>query len=177
VPDTPPLEQFYDLNRLSNAGGEMDVVANPEQLAGLAEWFDVESIEKFSARIFLRKLGSDRYRYNAVLTCDLTQQSVVTLEPVKTRIEEEFSREYHVRPRVRGIHAGEEDLSPAAADDDLPEELVSPNLDLAGPLLEELSLALDPYPRRPGEDFDPPADDAPERPNPFAVLKRLKGED
>ena len=60
-------------------------------------------------------------------------------------------------------------------DEDVPEEIESLHYDLAGPLLEEFVLALDPYPRAPGGGISAPpkaADDRPE--SPFAVLKGLK---
>jgi uncharacterized metal-binding protein YceD (DUF177 family) len=67
-----------------------------------------------------------------------------------------------------------EAVAPGAGEDDAPEEITSPNYDLAGPLLEEFSLAIDPYPRAPGAAFES-ADGEGEQPdNPFAVLKSLK---
>lgn len=171
-----PIEQFYDLSDLSSGGAEIVVEAKPEQRAKLAAWLEVESVEKFRAVVALTKLAMNRYRYEAVLKCDLTQASVVTLEPLRKKIEERFSRELHVAYRSRQAPDPDKELTLSAADDDAPEEIESPRFDLAGPLLEELSLALDPYPRAPDESFslpDPP-DAKPE--SPFAVLKRLKGE-
>ena len=49
--------------------------------------------------------------------------------------------------------------------------------DLAAPLLEEFLLALDPYPRAPGVVFESPETGEVPPPNPFAVLKALKGKD
>ena len=80
----------------------------------------------------------------------------------------------HVLHRPRHPKVPDAELAPAAPDDDVPEELDSPRYDLAAPLLEELSLALDPYPRAPGEDFKAPEQPGGEIPNPFAVLKKLK---
>ncbi len=53
--------------------------------------------------------------------------------------------------------------------------LESSVIDLAAPVLEELSLSLDPYPRKAGVEFAPP-EEAPARSpdNPFAVLGKLK---
>jgi hypothetical protein len=41
-------------------------------------------------------------------------------------------------------------------------------------VLEELVLAIDPYPRKPGVAFQPPADEGGQAEHPFAVLKKLK---
>jgi hypothetical protein len=171
-----PLERIYDLSDLSVAGTEVTIDAKPEQRAKIAAWLEVESVEKFVGVIALRKLSMNRYRYEAVLKCHLTQSSVVTLEPLQTRIEERFSRELHVAYRSRHAPEPDRELTLSAADDDAPEEIESPHYDLAAPLLEELSLALDPYPRAGDESFSLP--DAPQaKPDsPFAVLKKLKGE-
>jgi hypothetical protein len=55
----------------------------------------------------------------------------------------------------------------------MPEEIDSLHYDLTAPLIEEFILALDPYPRAPGVEFQAPeGEGAPE--SPFAVLKGLK---
>jgi uncharacterized metal-binding protein YceD (DUF177 family) len=61
------------------------------------------------------------------------------------------------------------------ADDGL-ETIDSPIVDVAAPVLEELSLALDPYPRKPGVAYVPPeeGDAAAVKESPFSVLKNLK---
>jgi uncharacterized metal-binding protein YceD (DUF177 family) len=171
-----PIERIYDLSDLSVAGTEVTIDANPEQRAKIAGWLEVVSVEKFVGVIALRKLSMNRYRYEAVLKCHLTQSSVVTLKPLRTRIEERFSRELHVAYRSRHAPEPDKELTLSAADDDAPEEIESPHYDLAAPLLEELSLALDPYPRAEEESFTlpEPPDAKPE--SPFAILKRLKGE-
>jgi hypothetical protein len=64
------------------------------------------------------------------------------------------------------------ELAPGAGDDEAPEEIESTRYDVAGPVLEEFSLAIDPYPRAPGVAYEPPPDEKPE--SPFAVLARLK---
>ena len=172
---SPPLEHFYNLSRLSNAGDQVIVSAGkPEEFRRLAEWFAVESVEKFEGTVSLQKLADSRYGYDAVLVCDLTQPSVVSLEPVRTHIEERFTRELHVAPRARRAVEPAEDPPVAFGDDEGPEELDSPNYDLAVPLLEELSLALDPYPKAPDEVFAEPAGPAADIDSPFAILKKLK---
>ena len=171
-----PIVHFYDLSRLSDAGAEIVVSARAGELSNLAQWLDVESVQKFEGVVTLTKLATHRYRYDAVLACDLTQSSVVSLEPVRARIEERFSRELHVAHRPRHQKVVEPEMPVAEGEDDVPEELDSPHYDLAAPLLEELSLALDPYPRAPGEGFEAPDGLGDPVESPFAVLKKLKGD-
>ena len=55
--------------------------------------------------------------------------------------------------------------------DDPPELLEGDEIDLGGYVVEHLALEIDPFPRKPGVVFEPPADT--EERSPFAVLKRL----
>ncbi|MFC3070126.1 YceD family protein [Phenylobacterium soli] len=66
--------------------------------------------------------------------------------------------------------AGEAELDPDAPDP--PDVLEGEAIDLAAYVVEHLALELDPFPRKPGAEFEftPPA---PEE-SPFAVLKKLK---
>jgi hypothetical protein len=99
---------------------------------------------------------------------------VVTLEPVRAHLEGAFSRDLHLTRVSRHAVPEIEALAPGAGEDDAPEEITSTNYDVAGPLLEEFSLMIDPYPRAPGAAFES-AEGAGEQPdNPFAVLKSLK---
>jgi uncharacterized metal-binding protein YceD (DUF177 family) len=169
-----PVEHIYDLSTLSNAGAEIAISATPAQREKLTHWLEAASVEKFSATVTLTKLAPNRFRYDALLVCDLTQPSVVSLEPVKAHVEEEFSRELHITHRGRHLPDKAEELTLMAGDEDVPEEIEGHKYDLAGPLLEELSLALDPYPRAQGEAFADLAEPEDKPDSPFAVLKQLK---
>jgi len=170
----PPIERLYDLNRLSEAGYETTIAAGPEDRERLAAWADVSGINKFEGRVFLRRTSATRFAYTAHLEVDLVQACTVTLEPVSSSISMDFTRSLHLVPHVKKMVDYSGELSPAAGDDEVPEEIDSARYDLAGPLLEEFSLAIDPYPRAPGVAFDAP-EDAEEPPeSPFAVLGKLK---
>ena len=169
--EEPPIRQMFDLSDLSQAGTDVAIEAQGDELARLAEWAGVDAVRAFGARVNIRKLNQTRFAYEADLTADIVQSCIVTLEPVETGISRHIERELHITPRVEqegGI------LTLAAGDDDVPETIDSTDYDLAGPLLEEFALAIDPYPRKAGVSFTPPAEaDAPPE-SPFAVLKALK---
>jgi uncharacterized metal-binding protein YceD (DUF177 family) len=166
-----PLEHFYDLGDLTQAGSEVRVVAAPETLPGLAVWAEVEAVKVFSAKVQMKRLGSNRFFFAADLDVDLVQSCVVTLEPVESHISRHLERELHLSPKMPDA-AGELTLS--AGDEDVPETITSLNYDLAAPLLEEFSLAIDPYPRKEGAAFTPPEGTESAKESPFAVLKALK---
>jgi uncharacterized metal-binding protein YceD (DUF177 family) len=171
--DGLPISRPYNLNRLGQAGDEMAFTTTEEERAALARFTEVPRIESFAGRVELKKLSSTRFRLAFTLEADIAQSCVVTLVDVPAHIALRFMRELHFSAPLRRTA----DL-PAAADipldDDLPEEIDSLHYDLAAPLVEEFVLALDPYPRAPGVEFEPriEGEEAPE--NPFAVLKGLK---
>jgi hypothetical protein len=168
----PPLHHFYDLADLSEAGAEVVVSAKPADLPALAKWAGVDAVERFEGRVELRKLPAHRFVYEAALTADIVQSCVVTLEPVRSRLERNVSRTLRLSQTPRRLAEPEPAWSPA--DDEDPEEIESLRYDLASPLLEEFVLSIDPYPRSPGVAFEPPADKLQPAESPFAVLKTLK---
>jgi uncharacterized metal-binding protein YceD (DUF177 family) len=99
----------------------------------------------------------------------------VTLEPFESDLEGEI----RLRALPQGSAAlggpdeagGELDLDPEA--DDPPEVLPDDRIDLGAYVVEDLSLAIDPFPRKPGVEFEAP--EQPGEPSPFAVLAKLKG--
>jgi len=105
----------------------------------------------------------------------LRQICGVTLEPFDSELEGEI----HVRALPQGSAAlggadeagGELDLDPEG--EDPPDVLPEDRIDLGGYVVEDLSLAIDPFPRKPGVEFEAP--EQPGEPSPFAVLAKLKG--
>lgn len=174
--DAPPIERIYELGKLSEAGDEVLIKASGDDLTRLAQWADLLGVERFEGAVSLRKISPTRFAYDAVLTVDIVQACVVTLDPVRSHIAHSFARELHYTPPLKRHEDIAGELMLAAGDDDVPDEITSTRYDLAGPLLEEFVLAIDPYPRAPGVAFEAPADAVAKPESPFAVLKKLKGE-
>lgn len=168
-----PLSHPYNLNRLGQAGDEVRFHAAEAERLALARFAGVPRVDEFAGQVELKKLAPNRFALNFTLTADICQSCVVTLADVPAHIERRFKRELHFNPALRRSP----DAPPAEEvplEDDLPEEIDSLHYDLAVPLIEEFVLAIDPYPRAPGVEFEPPggSEEAPE--SPFAVLKGLK---
>jgi uncharacterized metal-binding protein YceD (DUF177 family) len=169
------FSHVYNLGRLGQAGDAVAIEAGPEERAGLARLAGVLEVPKFSAGATLKKISPSRFEIAYALAAEVIQACVVSLEPLTAPIVREFTRELHFTPVLR--HADKEVIV-SPADDEVPEEIESLHYDLAGPLVEEFLLAIDPYPRKDGVAFAPPgeapgkAKDKPE--SPFAVLKSLK---
>ena len=172
-----PLAHSYNLARLGNAGDKVAITADETQRAAIAKWSGVLSLEKFEAGIEIKKLGPSRFGLEFALDAAVTQACVVTLEPVPARLERRFTRELHFIGPARHKPVTDDsgpDLVLDSAEEEGPEEIESLHYDLAGPVLEEYVLSLDPYPRRPGVEFAPQTEPSDRPESPFAVLKGLK---
>ena len=105
----------------------------------------------------------------------MRQTCGVTLEP----FESDLDGEIRIRALPEGSAAlggpdetgSEIDLDPGS--DDPPDALEDDRIDLAAYVVEDLSLAIDPFPRKPGVEFAAP--EQPGESSPFAVLAKLKG--
>ena len=166
-----PLSHFFDLGDLSQAGSRVHIDAKGDDLTRLAHWAGVDEVRSFAAQVELSRLSRTRFAYEAELEADIVQSCVVTLEPVTTHIVRHISRDLHFSPR---LHAESGELTLAAGDENTPEEIPSLDYDLAAPLLEEFVLSIDPYPRKQGAAFEPPAQPVEPPESPFGVLKKLK---
>jgi hypothetical protein len=101
----------------------------------------------------------------------LGQTCVVTLEPIESDLEEVVDLVF--TPQAADAATETETISPRADDEEPPEPLVGGKLDLGAIATEFLLLGIDPYPRKPGAEFEPvKAGDG--KAKPFAALEALK---
>ncbi len=171
----PPISMPFDLGSVSDHGAEITLRPSAPERTAIAAWLGAESVERLEASIRLTRLADERYRYAARFSADVIQACVVTLEPLSSHLEGEVERDFQVmRALPRRLRAEIHDSGPPDDGEEGPEILETPIIDLAAPVLEELSLSLDPYPRAPGVAFEPPKDDAGASSSPFAVLAKLK---
>jgi uncharacterized metal-binding protein YceD (DUF177 family) len=178
-----PFTAPFDLGTVRDRVVEVPLEPRPAERGKIAHWLGIETIDSLKAVIQLSRSGADEYAYRGHFEADVVQACVITLAPVPSHLSGEISRQFKVLPRAstrRRKSAVEPSaaiptiIDLAAADEDSPELLDQPVLDLAGPLLEELSLALDPYPKAPGAAFEVPPEPAAPADNPFAALEALK---
>lgn len=172
----PPYTVPFELAGLSERGAEISVSPDAAERARIAAWLGALEVPRLDATIRLSRLGDDVYRYDADFTVEVIQACVVTLEPVPSIHTGYAERRYHLlaraprrAPRSPGVEAIE-----VSDDEDAPEVISTSLLDIAAPMLEEISLLLDPYPRAPGVTFEAPQEDDEGTDNPFAVLAKLK---
>ena len=157
----PEFSRVVDLADLPKDGCVYDLSAGEDERAALAARFDLVSMSRLEARLRVVWRGN-ALRVDGDLRADVVQSCVVTLSPVESRLKERlelaFARE---RP---GETFGLDDAEPLTGD----------ALDVGELVAEELSLALDPYPRLPDAERPESADAEVPRESPFDVLAKLK---
>src|SRR4051794_13870152 len=92
----PPLSRIYNLADLSDAGDEIVIAADADQRARLAKWAGLEAVEGFEARVILHRRAANRFDYEAILSADIRQSCVVSLEPVRSHLALNISRQLHL---------------------------------------------------------------------------------
>jgi hypothetical protein len=174
-----PYSATFDLGLVPERGKELVLTPSESERKSISDWLGIEALNSLKANVLIERLGENHYTYAAKFEADVVQACVVTLEPVPAHVSGVYRRDFRVRSRGAASRRKKPVPEPqtidiSLADEDGPELLDSPIVDLAAPLLEELSLALDPYPRAPGVVFEPPAEAAVPSHRPFAVLEHLK---
>ena len=191
----PELSRRIPLRRLDAARDDDDglsivVEADAAERAELAQRLMVAAVDAMCCRFTLSGAGRNGVvEAEGLLHARVTQVCVVTAEPFEAAVTERFSLRFVPEDTLSARPDSELDLE---ADDEVP--YAGGVIDLGEAATEQLALALDPYPHRPGVERpagvgigDPPlhGGDAPdvggdglgsdgERISPFAALSRLR---
>lgn len=123
---------------------------------------------RLEAAFDLARRDRDGLRVTGTVSAEVEQTCVVTLEPVRNAVREQV--ELAFSPAAAGRGDGGVPAEPAAGE---PEPLEGGTVDLGALAVEFLMLGIDPYPRKPGAVFEPPAD-LQAQAHPFAALAALK---
>ncbi|AWK86865.1 YceD family protein [Azospirillum thermophilum] len=179
----PEFSRIVSAEMVRRADLTETIEATEAERRALAERFELEGIGRLTATVRLRAVrGGQMIRVSGSLEADVVQTCVVTLDPVPAHVSESFEALFAPETMIED-EGLEIDIDPTVADEDSPEPMVNGRIDIGELTAQHLSLGLDPYPRAPGIDFEgydegeeeeeqPVAE--PEKPNPFAVLERLK---
>lgn len=154
-----------------------DIEADEGERHALARRFDLVSLDRLRASLRVAAMaGGHRVRIEGTLEASVVQTCVVTLQPVEATVGEPFAVDFVPES---DLEEGEEvEFDPEG--EDPPEVLRDSTIDVGELVAEQLSLALDPYPRHPsaGPAGGPVWQDDPaeveEKPSPFAVLAKLR---
>ena len=166
---SPEFSRVVSTARLTGTPAVHRIEANAEERGALAHRFNLLELPRLEAEVALRRLPGGHVRLDATLLAKVVQPCVVTLDPVPSTVGEEFRLVYSP-----DVPTAMEDVL-IAGDEDIVEPLVGETIDIGEAVAQQLSLALDPYPRAAGA---APALQGIAEPetilSPFAALAKLR---
>ena len=173
--DTAPLfDAIVRIDRLPANGRDLKVSLDEPTRAKLAAELKLSAIDTFEATLIVVPLRGG-IRAQGRLVAHVVQPSVVTFEPVGQQIDEVVDRVYLPEPHGHHKPTPGSELFVDLEDDDFPDHIDGPEVDLSALLIETLALAIDHYPRHEGESLDSLGVDLGNGPSgPFAGLEKLK---
>jgi hypothetical protein len=160
------------------AGERYTLVADAPVRAAIARMAGLRDLPRLGAEFEVTRRGAGGLHVVGRVSATVGQNCVVTLEPLDNEIGEEINLIFMPQIATPEDHRGEDsEPNPAQENAADAEPLVGGVIDLGALATEFLILGLDPYPRKPGAVFEPPAQ--PERDEgPFAALSGwAKGRD
>ncbi len=169
---TPEFHHLLAVDRVPPSGLDRLVVASAAECAALATRMAIPAVQALSCRFRLTQqadrsiLGAGRLTARVVRTC------VVSLDDFETEIVEDFRVRFVPAERLQDDATDPDEIDPES-DDEIPFEAGA--IDLGEAAAEQLALALDPYPRKPGAVVPEEMPDA--AASPFAALSRLRRPD
>jgi len=166
---------YLDLSVMAQAGGDEYFEVPERDRAAIAKAFSVDAIEDLAARLHVTRISTNEFAVAGNLKATVLQSCVVTLQPIRTRFDLDVSRHYRVVPPA--WRRKEPSILDVTMDEEETETVPSSSVDVASPVLEELSLAIDPYLKAEGAEFESTENESLREESPFAVLKALKVRD
>jgi len=151
------------LEAISAAGQDVTVEASAAECAALAARLRLPGVRALSCRFRLRPGPAGTIEADGRLSAEVTQICVISLDEFPAEVREDFA--------LRFVPAGSEtDSDDPESVDEIP--YGGQTIDLGEAAAEQLALALDPYPRKPGAEL--PEEASPAAENPFARLAALR---
>jgi uncharacterized metal-binding protein YceD (DUF177 family) len=175
----PEFSHPIPVDRLSKTGTFLKISANEAERQALAERLGIPAIKFLIAEVRLKPDSKGRkVLVDADVNAHVTQTCVVTLDPIENSIQTTA----RIRFENNSSPSQDDDVEIWAEDEDPPDPIVNGLIDIGEFVVEQMVLALDPFPRSAGAEFETPedavnsADGAANKPHPFAILEKLKEE-
>jgi hypothetical protein len=172
----PEFSRLVAVDRVPPQGLIEHISADEDERRGLAKRFGLLALSELSATLKLEPWRRGGIHVSGALDATVDQTCVVSLDSFTSRMAIDLSRYFSGAPQpgpAAAVHSVE------SLEDDEPDVISGGSIDLGEIVAEELGLALDPYPRKPGIEFSPPPAGPEDEPNqgPFGDLTSLRAID
>ncbi len=158
------------VNDVPETGRQLDLVADAPVRDATAKLAGLRDLPRLEADYDVTLHGKGGLRVSGRVRATVGQVCVVTLEPIENDIDEPVDL---VLVPVDALPESAGAPGPEDGSDDGPEPLIDGMIDLGAIATEFLLLAIDPYPRKPGAEFQAPSAGESSA-HPFAALAALK---
>ncbi len=142
----PEFSRLIDVIRIN---GTHKVKANEQELLAISKRFRIPAISKLEAEVAFKRGKGGLFHVEGTLNAVLTQTCVVSLENFELEVNEAVDATY----TEGGTLPMQETRTFEDEDPDAPEPIVNGKIDIGELVVQSLSLALDPHPRKPGVEF------------------------
>jgi hypothetical protein len=163
--------------QIPDTGMHREFDTNPGERSALADLGGLREVLSANASLDLTPMREGRVHVTGRVKARIGQTCVVTLEPIENDIDEAIDLIFAPPEQIPALADLVDDAPESAAEiPDPPEPIVAGMIDLGRLATDALFLGVDPYPRKPGAIFGPPAAPADPEDHPFAALKVLRGD-
>lgn len=168
----PEFSVEVDLSTIGRNGKQFRLSANEQERQDIARRFGVIAVHKLEGDV---KLTVSPARIQAVgaVRASLIRECVASLEDVAETIDEEFEIEFLRRPLEAAGNSNDPEEN--GGDLDQPEMHEADVFDVGELLVQQLSLAMDPFPRKDGAPSLADQFGRADRDSPFAALRDKLG--
>ena len=163
-----PISRPVDVERMAIREDGVRLEATEEERLRIAGFLQLPAVHSLTGEF---RITGNRRRAQVAgrVSARISQICVVTLERFESDVAEDVELTFAEERNAERLPPEEIERRMI----DPPDEIVDGRIDLGAVMSEFLALALDPYPRRPGADFEPVVDDRAEV-SPFAALGKLR---
>jgi uncharacterized metal-binding protein YceD (DUF177 family) len=174
--DDPKFHRWVDPSGRGAVKSHHKLEATAAELPALAAWLAIPAVFSLTATLEVERTSAEEVAVSGTFAAEVELMCGVSLEPFRQSVGGPVSGRFR-KPDGRSPRREEEQAAEIVVDleTEEPGEWRPQGIDIGALVAEELSLALPEFPRRPDAVLDfaePPEED--EKPNPFAVLSRLK---
>jgi uncharacterized metal-binding protein YceD (DUF177 family) len=168
----PLMVRFIDVaRRTTDDPLKRHIVLSETTRRDVARELELEGLGRLEADIRI-SAWRDGLRIEADWSAEVTQICGVSLDPFDSALTGAFVVEVVPFGSEHAPAAAEPELVIDLEDDDPPDVIEGDTVDVGAYVVEHLALEIDPFPRKPGAEFQPP-EPLPEA-SPFAVLRAIK---
>lgn len=186
APVSGEWSHLIDADDVESAPLQLSIHPDEEQKQALVARLGVLGIEALDADLTLKR-NNIIVHVQGQLRAQIVQKCVVSLEPVKTHIEERFEGWFVDPEQAVSISKARREKEakknhaemPIVEEHEDPEPIIDGKIDVGELATQYLCLAIDPYPHAQGVEYEHGDDTAQAEPsitrkNPFAALKEWK---